>query len=226
MRFVGSALVALVLSVGSAAAADLPRALPTKAPAMVAVPAYNWTGVYGGVYVGYHSGDMNISDCVGICPINPTKLSGGFAGVKFGGDYQFANRVVLGGFVSIPVWSPDTTITPFPGINFTMESKFLWVVAGRVGYAFDNVLPFAFAGYASAKIEGVSQFNGITNTVTHDGFVAGAGVEWAFARNWSLDLTYTYMDMSAEPYNFGGGIVRWSGDSQNVSLGVNYRFNL
>ena len=62
--------------------------------------------------------------------------------------------------------------------------------------------------------------------MTHNGFVAGAGLEWAFARNWSLDGRYTYMDFSKEPYNFGGGIVHWAEDLHNVSLGVNYRFNL
>jgi outer membrane immunogenic protein len=40
-----------ILGVSSASAADLPRAMPVKAPVMA--PVYNWSGFYVGAHVGY-----------------------------------------------------------------------------------------------------------------------------------------------------------------------------
>lgn len=195
---------------------------------MVPAPAFSWTGVYVGAFVGYHWGDLESTGCTGICPISPS-MKGGFAGVQFGGDYQFANNVVIGGFAMIPLWRPDTDITlPLVGVNFATDTKAVLVVAGRVGYAFNTVLPYAFGGYAYAKVEATSSINGVSVENGHNGFVAGAGLEWAFARNWSLDGRYTYMDFSKEPYFFGPPtqVVNWQAESHNVSLAVNYRFNL
>ena len=60
MRVLAGSLAALVLSV-PAMAADLPRAMPVKAPVMAPV-VYNWTGFYIGANVGYSwgrgSGDL------------------------------------------------------------------------------------------------------------------------------------------------------------------------
>jgi len=157
---------------------------------MVPAPAFSWTGVYAGAFVGYHWGDFQTTDCVGLCPIGP-KLDGAFAGIQFGGDYQFANNVVLGGFAMIPLWRPDTTVPLVPGVSFATDTKAVLIVAGRVGYAFNTVLPYAFGGYAYAKSEVTASFNGVTVEKGHNGFVVGAGLEWAFARNWSLDGRYT-----------------------------------
>src|SRR5688572_3157464 len=51
MKFV-SAIIALIASASTALAADLPRRVETRAPAMVAAPAFNWTGLYLGAHVG------------------------------------------------------------------------------------------------------------------------------------------------------------------------------
>ena len=47
-----SAIIALLASASTALAADLPRRVETTAPAMVAAPAFNWSGLYLGAHVG------------------------------------------------------------------------------------------------------------------------------------------------------------------------------
>ena len=61
MNFVRGTLAALAFSVPvSAVAADLPRAMPVKAPVMAPV-VYNWTGFYIGGNGGYSWGDADMS---------------------------------------------------------------------------------------------------------------------------------------------------------------------
>jgi opacity protein-like surface antigen len=220
MRFATGAVV-LLMSALPVAAADI--RVPNKAPAVVRVAAYDWTAVYGGVWVGYHSGDLKLSDCVGICPTDP-KLKGVVFGAQFGADYQFANNIVVGAFGAVPLTRLSSTVTPLPGFDFPMETKSVFIGAGRLGYAMNQFLPYALGGFVRARVEGRSNFNGIVQSQSHGGYVAGAGLEYALAKNWSVDGRYTYMSVDQENYNFGGGTVRWGEDSHNVSLALNYRF--
>jgi outer membrane immunogenic protein len=117
--------------------------------------------------------------------------------------------------------------------------KHLGTIAGRVCYAFDNVLLFAKAGGAWAHDE-YRAFNANTAIETliasaNDtrwGWIAGGGVEWGFAPNWSAKIEFDYLD-------FGGKNITISSipgatpptrtfhiDQQIVlvKVGVNYRF--
>lgn len=61
MRRVLLASVALLsFGIGTSVAADLPRSMPTKAPAVVPI-AYNWTGFYLGLNGGYGWGSSDWS---------------------------------------------------------------------------------------------------------------------------------------------------------------------
>ena len=65
----------------------------------------------------------------------------------------------------------------------------------------------------------------------------GAGVEWAFAPNWSAKVEYSFLGLDDRtfiaPVGFIGPGFRFTGDSfiernrdvQMVKVGVNYRFN-
>lgn len=47
----------------------------------------------------------------------------------------------------------------------------------------------------------------------------GAGIEWAFADNWSAKLEYQY-------YDFGDNVETVKQQIHTVKIGLNYRFNL
>jgi outer membrane immunogenic protein len=52
---------------------------------------------------------------------------------------------------------------------------------------------FATAGGAFANVQ--TNFNGTTTTHTQSGWTAGAGVEWAFADNWTAKVEYLYVNL-------------------------------
>ena len=67
----------------------------------------------------------------------------------------------------------------------------------------------------------------ISVTNTNGGWVAGAGVEWAFAQNWTFKAEYQYLGLG----NIGSGLPRegLTGvrdvNFQMGTVGVNYLFN-
>ena len=69
-----------------------------------------------------------------------------------------------------------------------------------------------------------------TTTATPFGGVAGAGVEWAFARNWSAFVEYDHYFFSSNTVTFsmpgaGNFLVNVSQNIDAVKGGINLRFN-
>jgi outer membrane immunogenic protein len=84
--------------------------------------------------------------------------------------------------------------------------------------------------------------NGVTTTHDQAGWTAGAGIEWAFADNWTAKVEYLFVDLGSTNFNCStltcvaantpvGGVVG-SPITGSVSLtenliraGVNFKFN-
>jgi len=244
---------------GSALAADLPARMPVKAPAVAAAP-YSWTGCYVGGHAGAGWGRTVISDPNAVSGaifnlITPTPDAsigmhdtGAVVGGQVGCDYQFASNWVVGlagdfSWAKIDGQAND----PFfggkdPTLPLTLESHtdFLASTTGRVGYAWDHYLLYAKGGAAwSHNKYAVNNFFCITfagacyanASETRLGWIAGAGFEWAFTRNWSVLLEYDH-------YGFGTKGVTFFDPGHNfsvvfnekldldvVKVGLNYRFN-
>jgi outer membrane immunogenic protein len=240
--------------VGSALAADLEARTPWKAPP--ALPPFSWSSCYFGMHAGgaFASKDMTdpvalaVGDAVsqgaalgaysGVTTAN-VRPSGVVAGGQLGCDYQFAPNWVAGieGMASGSDLLGATTVG-LPGGNLgdnasvSSRTTFLSSVTGRLGYAIDHTLFYGKAGIAWADnrydVTGSLAGNPIAleGFDTRTGWTAGAGVEWAFARNWSVNLEYDY-------YSFGTGTAvlsdgNFSGpldpkqNIQVVKLGLNF----
>src|SRR5262245_41531388 len=105
IRALAGAFVFVGLAAGSSVAADIPRPVYKAAPA--AVVAYNWSGFYGGVHVGYGWGsgsvDLGLIDAAGglqgaaAAGVFPTSFSinrdGVVGGVQVGFNRQFGQWV-------------------------------------------------------------------------------------------------------------------------------------
>ena len=110
----------------------------------------------------------------------------------------------------------------------TDKMSWLATVRGRFGYAIDTWLLFATAGWASATFEttGATATGPSSWTAERSGWTVGAGVEVAFAENWSGKLEYLYIDTAT----FNGNDVLGSLPASLqlhehiMRLGVNYRF--
>ena len=231
--------VSLLLATGaSALAADLgpaPVKAPMAAPMMAA--AYNWSGFYVGVNGG--GGWSNFTGVGGTIPgVNSLNASGAVAGGQAGGNYQIGN-VVLGLEGSYD-WADirNTQVGPLGAGTLTLVTKndYIATVAGRVGYAFDRVLIYGKGGAAFTRDRLDANLAGpvpgtATGSFDRTGWLAGAGVEWAFWGNWSVKAEYDYMGFAAmNEGNFvttGGLAVTPATVKLNVqtaTVGFNYKF--
>lgn len=213
------ALIGATALSGSAAAADLPAAPAPyyKAPAFA--PAYSWTGLYAGINGGGGIGHSTWSSTTGFSP------SGGQVGGTLGYNYQFGQGVI--GIEGDLDWSglSGSTSVGCPG-GCTTKDSWMSTVRGRLGYAADRVMPYLTGGVAFGDIEAsTSGFPGASDT--RAGWTIGAGIEFAFAGNWTAKAEYLYVDLG----NLNCGLNCGVTSSNNVSLsanliraGVNYRF--
>jgi len=190
---------------GPAVAADLPAPAPAAVYVPPAVPVYNWTGSYVGINGGWGWGSAQWT----VAPI-PTILASGLSnsindnGGVVGGTLGFNWQIPgFGGFVfgaegdwdySAINTGTTATVCNFSG-NCQTGNNWLATLRGRAGYAADRVLFYATAGGAFANMQ--TSFNGVTTGHTQTGWTAGAGVEWAFAENWSAKVEYLYVNLGS-----------------------------
>ena len=79
---------------------------------------------------------------------------------------------------------------------------------GQVGYAVNNVLLYVKGGAAvtsnSYRVNNVvgGALAGVTGDDTRWGGTIGAGLEYAFAPNWSVGVEYNHLFMQDRTYNF------------------------
>jgi outer membrane immunogenic protein len=113
------------------------------------------------------------------------------------------------------------------------ESNWLLTVRPRFGYAWDRVLVYGTGGVAGANVQ--TSLSGLPNqTYAKWGWTAGAGVEWAFADNWTFKAEYLFVDLNNSVCNHGyscgypaptvnaNDIVKLN--ENIVRVGVNFKF--
>ena len=208
------AIVAMA-AVGGAAvpalAADLSRpATVTKAPVAMPAPAFSWTGFYIGANAGYGWGSgTGLADAYGLSP------KGWFGGGQLGVNYQFQNNVVAG--LEADVDGGDISDSSL-GVSSKLNA--FGTVRARLGYAFGRVLPYVTGGFAWGN--NTLDYGALSQSQTHTGWTAGAGLEYALTDHWTAKTEYLYTDLSSKYYDIAGAD---SGvNNQTVRVGVNYKF--
>ena len=198
---------ALFLTItGLARAADM----PLKAPPPPPLPAFTWTGVYGGGYVGglWSKTDNNF---VYAPPASwQQTASVGVGGGILGAQYQWGNVVfgvegnvgaTLSGDLGTAGCSPATSC--LPGRTITADSTdAIWTAGGRAGWAFGNWLPYVSGGYANASFTQTFCAPGTACLIgrsSHDGAYIGGGLDWAvWGRGLVVGLEYRHFDFQTE----------------------------
>jgi outer membrane immunogenic protein len=249
-ELVFAAVVAIgaMASLGTAGAADLPARPYSKAPAVVPVAVYSWTGCYLGAEGGGIWGSANNYSFDPLLTGNLTNsysLSGGMAGGTVGCNYQSGQFVF--GIEGDGSWTnksgSDFAIPPFSATaNVQTRENWIATFRGRLGWAFDDRwLVYVTGGGAAtnAKLTLSDTAVGLSASQanTRWGWTVGAGVEWAFAGNWSAKLEYLHADFGNSNYfapdiTVPVGNIVYTFLSQRVHLtddmvrvGVNYRFD-
>jgi outer membrane immunogenic protein len=221
MKRVLLAGVGILALAASAGAADLPRRYEPvprqQVPAYL--PIYNWTGFYLGINGGAAWGDSRWTST------GSFDVDGWMIGGTMGYNWQLGSWVLgLEGDVDWTDISGKTTAACAPGCK--TKNSWLGTARGRVGYAFDRVMPYVTGGLAVGDIRASQP--GFSDEETRAGWTAGGGVEFAFAGNWSAKAEYLYVDLG----DFNCGLNCGNGTNPDkvkfqthiVRGGVNVRF--
>jgi outer membrane immunogenic protein len=227
----------IALGIAPAAAADLAARPYTKAPPIAAV--YDWSGFYIGANGGWgtsHNCWTNTA-LIGI-PLTPASegchdADGGTVGGQVGYRWQAGSWVF--GLEAQGNWADfrgsNVSLLLAPLANRSKIDAF-GLFTGQVGYAANNVLFYVKGGAAVTdnRYEGILAGTVIDRAEqTRWGATVGAGVEYAFAPNWSFGVEYNHLFMGTENYAFNVLGVNLRNDdikqdADIVTARINYRF--
>jgi outer membrane immunogenic protein len=196
----------------------------TEAAAQANEAAPDWSGLYVGAQAAYHFGDVDDSECEGLCA-DDTSVEDGYLAIQAGYDAEVGENMVVGvmGWIGVTPVEQVTQLTPT--ITVRGETDFAGFVGARAGLNAGSLMPYAFAGYLHVSGTVTNEAAPIKeNERSHDGFGLGVGAEYRIARHFSIDGRYMYSDLGDEEYDFGGGPTPYGEQAHTLSLAVNFRF--
>lgn len=213
----------LAASAVSASAADLGPYKPYDPPPQPiyesAQPAI-WEGAYIGANLGYGWGNTDLT--------SPDGINGGG---QIGYNWQ-RDRFVFG--LEADLQSADNGTTNFFGPNYaSTDIDAFGTLRARAGVAAGPLLFYATGGLAFADISNEVGVASVPVVMRDDGwqtgYAVGGGIEWQFARNWTMKAEYLYMDFGDQTLSgIGGDLNTYSTDVhtdlQTARIGLNYKF--
>jgi outer membrane immunogenic protein len=184
---VGCATLAAVAIGAPAMAADLPAAPVYKAPAVVPLPIYDWTGFYVGINGGYSWGRAATAYSVAGVPLFSTtqQMNGWVFGGQAGYNWQFNRNWLFGveadlqatgqkGNILLPNSPPCplvvVAVVPCTITSGNVEQKLPWFGTARARVGFlpaDRWLLYVTGGLAFGEVDTTAAVNTVTT--------AGAG---------------------------------------------------
>jgi len=224
---------ATVFVSSAAFSADLaPQPVEPVAPAAL----YDWTGFYVGAHAGYgwareHDNQSTLFPASLPTPTPPPvadhfSLDGFVGGVHGGYNYQI-NQFVIGAegdldYADLKKNLPYSYTGGASTGSYRFRTDFQGSARLRAGYAIDNLLLYATGGVAFANAKLTT--DGGSNSNTHVGWTAGAGVEYAFTQNWIGRAELRYTDFEKKSYQTLHGPVKAGWNQTTAELGVSYKF--
>jgi|GEM_PF-321109 len=192
---------------------------------------YDWTGSYAGIEAGAGFGNSRSDfSATGRTTgnVDTTSFNRGFTA----GYNQQSGWLVLGLEGDILSDSVEGKgHAPNPHYNYTVENNWLVMVRPRMGYAFDNVMPFVTGGIAAGNVhDSIYTTTGrLGEDFSHTelGYTMGAGVETALSDHWSVKAEYLYLKLNGAseiiPYFHDDASANFN---DNIFLiGLNYRLD-
>lgn len=193
--------LALALSAGSAFAADLPsrKGPPAYLPPP---PMFSWTGLYGGVNIGYGFGSSSPeSGWLAAAPAYyggaNQDLNGVLGGGQVGYNYQFSPWLVLGVEADIQAADLNTQNNLLglgvPGVNLAHVNSaksvdWFGTVRGRLGLTLPsvpNLMFFGTAGFAYGQVDHTVSLSNLYVAAPGPGVVTGRSKYFETATGWT-----------------------------------------
>ncbi len=240
MKLLAAAL-ACVVTVSSAAAADLPSRFAPGGFAPPVPPPLTWTGFYVGGNAGAVFNGGNTSNFLGngagnaaviangTFPAFESERNAGFSGgAQIGYNYQFGTigfGGIPGGFV-IGV-EADAVYT---GVNNTQifesgqasvlstRTDFVGTVRGRIGYGTGNFLPYVTGGFAYGQVSDDSSFYGPAGGVLYQGSASSLRTGFAYGGGLEIAIpTASFVNVfHASAVTIKGEIIRYQLGTNNL----------
>jgi high affinity Mn2+ porin len=212
----------------AAVAADL----QVKAPPIQAV--FDWTGLYIGAHAGYSRGASSAVLSGPAAGAATNSFSGVIGGVQAGYNYRLSSGLLLGveADISFPNYlTSNSVVSSLATARSAVTEQWDYVATarGRIGYTAGPWLGYAtgglaFAGERFLNAPAIGNDEKILNTRL--GWVAGAGVEYAFAPHWSARLEYLYSRFETADIRFPSTTMYASAmDFQSLRVGLNRKID-
>lgn len=207
------------------------------ADATVADPAYDWTGFYAGAQLGYGWGRLQTDEVLisdgGSSRSDPWSANGFLGGIHAGYNQAYG-PLVLGAEVDVEASGVTGSLNqPYAGLMDT-RIDVQGSLRARLGYTVGPALLYATGGVAVARVsttyDAVANGSGTkTDSSSHAlvGWTLGAGLEYAFARNWTTRVEYRYADFGGftdRPVTDPSFQYPTSVKTQAVRIGISYKF--
>jgi len=203
-----------------------PEPPPAPPPALSSV---NWTGFYLGAFGSYMHGHIEPELSLGgtFNQIGPVKNAleprgsddfdsdGGGLGGLIGFDYQLKKWVLGLECAGEYLWSRGSADTGAfvlaPGvppleIRSSLETRYLFTVAPRIGFALGRFLPYVTGGLAVGNVNWSQtlrslvppggQLEGNANNA-NAGWMVGGGAQYALTDHWSARAQYQFVDLGS-----------------------------
>jgi len=185
-----------LIAILPAAAADLPVKARPAQPA-----PYDWTGFYFGGHVGFGAGiaDTTTTDPTPLTGHN--HFGGALGGAQFGYNYVSRSGFLFGletdmTFMNYLEANPVMASVPTPaGNSVTEQLDYLATFRARFGHVFGPMMAYATGGFAYSGGRVLNDFpsgDQEKGVYWRPGWVAGVGVEYAFAPFWTARAEYLY----------------------------------
>ncbi|MDX2306614.1 MAG: outer membrane beta-barrel protein [Hyphomicrobium sp.] len=135
-----------------------------------------WTGFYVGAHGGY--GEANDEPA-------PFDVGGGLIGMHAGYNHQMGAMVL--GVEGDYDWTYLEDTQTAGAARVTLDVDQLASIRARLGYAWGQALLYGTVGYAWGEAGTAGDFGGllVSRSTDFDGLVAGGGLEYKFAPDWS-----------------------------------------
>jgi len=217
--------------------------IATAAPSIAAdTSPYNWSGFYVGINGGYGWGKTNWEYINGGAKADH-HINGGMAGGTAGANlqiftYQGGLSAIVAGIETDFDWTDFRGSGDCPNPRFQAKSSIdaLATVRGRLGLAFDRLLIYGTGGLALGLVD-VNTVDTLGAAIPpsgtpkngedkwRTGYVVGAGVEYAFWKNFSLKVEYQYYDLGKSTHKVDNDLpVRVGERGEFIRGGINYKF--
>ena len=187
-----------------------------------------WTGLYGGVHLGYGWGEADIKNAFNSTSLDPEGIA---YGGQLGYNYQ-CNQWVLGVEGDISGFDADDKLVDaaFPTVTDSTQVDYLASLRARLGIALNNILLFGTVGVAFTELDfrsrdvdplDPSDFK-LSKSAT--GIVFGGGAEMMIASNVSARAEILHYSFD-ETHNFAASNIEHDLDTTVFRVGANVHLN-